>query len=182
MRGSVANLRMGLEACCQSPTLLNQLGPVMMLELDRLDRRLQQVNWWARCDYATRQLHDVPSLVSSWCAERGLTLTEGPAFEAHLDPDLMRAAFGEICENAQNHGGGVSQVRLQFTPESWQLKVLDQGPGWPPGLAEWLDQPQLWKGQLALGLPLVQKVLSLHGGRMLMEKAPACWSVARGLV
>lgn len=180
VRGSVANLRMGLEACCQSPALLTQLGPAMLEELNRLDRRLQQLNWLARCEHASAQLHDVPSLVAGWCADRGLSLTECPPFQARLDPDLMRAAFIEICENAQTHAGGVRQVRIDFTEDRWQLEVLDHGPGWPTGLASWLEQPQLWNGQIALGLPLVQKVLSQHGGKLLLEKAPACWSAARG--
>lgn len=181
LRGSLANLRMGLQACIETPVLLAQLGQPLLQEVDRLDRRLIQLSWMGRCAQPQMQECNLQPVLAAWAQERGLPEVECPPLRVSFDPDLIKAALFQLCDNAELHAGGVSQVRVVADDSSWQLQLTDRGAGWPEGLADWLQDPQLWHGQIALGLPLVQKVLSCHGGTLLMDRPPAGWILPLGV-
>jgi signal transduction histidine kinase len=172
---------MGLQACVESPQLLAQLGGAMLEEVDALDRRLIQLTWMGRCAEPQLQECNLQPLLAGWAQERGITRLECPSLRVCLDPDLIRVAFFQLCDNADRHAGGVSRLRVVANDLDWQLQLDDSGEGWPEGLVAWLKDPQLWRGQIALGLPLVQKVLASHGGKLLLDQPPACWTVPRGV-
>ena len=181
LRGSLANLRIGLQACQENPQLFAELHSALLDEVERLDHRLFQLGWMARCSDPHKQECLLPALLAAWTQERGLAEVDCPAVRVMLDPDLMGVAFDQLCDNAERHGGGVTGVRVVVSQDSWQLHVGDRGPGWPEGLEEWLRDPQLWRGQIALGLPLAQRVLASHQGRILLDQSPAGW-IAHGVV
>ena len=168
LRGSLANLRMGLQACRESPDMLAVLGEALLQEVDKLDGRLVQLGWMARCGAPHREECSIQLLVESWAQERGLEDLKLAQVRALVDPDLLKAALDQLFQNAQTHGGGCSQVCLTVQDMRFRLEVCDQGTGWPDGLPEWLEDPQLWRGQIALGLPLAQRVARAHQGELLL--------------
>jgi len=177
LRGSLANLRMGLQACRESPEMLAVLGEALLQEVDKLDGRLVQLGWMARCGAPHRDECNVQLVVESWAQERGLENLKLESVRACIDPDLLKAALDQLYTNAQTHGGGCSEVRLAVLGRRLELEVRDQGKGWPEGLFEWLKDPQLWKGQIALGLPVAQRVAWAHQGELQLEHGLAALSL-----
>lgn len=177
LRGSLANLRMGLQACRESPEMLAVLGEALLQEVDRLDGRLIQLSWMARCSSPSRDEVNLHLVVESWAREKELGQLRLEPVRAGVDPDLIKAALDQLYENAVVHGGGYSGTSLRVTGRRLQLEVHDGGKGWPDNIYDWLKDPQLWNGQIALGLPLVQKVARAHQGELVLEPGSAGLSI-----
>lgn len=177
LRGSLANLRMGLQACRESPDMLAVLGEALLQEVDRLDGRLIQLNWMARCKAPNRDLVNLHSVVESWARERGLDNLNLEAVQACVDPDLLRAALDQLHDNAQQHGGGYQGLSLVLTGRRLLLEMQDQNKGWPNHIYDFLKDPQLWEGRIALGLALVQRVAQAHEGELILGPGSAALSI-----
>ena len=177
LRGSLANLRMGLQACRESPDMLASLGDALLQEVDKLDGRLVQLGWLARCGGPERAECNVHLLVEAWAQQVGLKALHLEPVRALVDADLLQAALDQLFHNAQVHGGGCTGVWLTVQGQRFALEVRDQGKGWPDELHEWLKDPQLWKGQIALGLAVAQKVAWAHHGELLLEPGSAALSL-----
>ncbi|MBS2036646.1 HAMP domain-containing histidine kinase [bacterium] len=177
LRGSLANLRMGLQACRESPDMLTVLGEALLQEVDCLDRRLIQLNWMARCGAPNPELVNVHAVVEGWAADRGVSGLQLEPVQAHLDADLFKAGLDQLYDNALKHGGGCLGVRLLVTGQRLLLEVRDQDKGWPDNIYDWLKDPQLWRGQVALGLAVAQRVARAHGGELILEPGSAALSI-----
>jgi signal transduction histidine kinase len=177
LRGSLANLRMGLQACRESPDMLALLGDALLQEVDRLDGRLIQLNWMARCSAPNRDQVNVHLVVEGWAKDKGVEGLQVEPVQASIDPDLLKAALDQLYDNAVQHGGGYSGIGLRVTGRRLHLEVRDGNRGWPDNIYDWLKDPQLWGGQIALGLPLVQKVAVAHEGELLLEPGSAALSI-----
>ena len=177
LRGSLANLRMGLQACRESPEMLGILGEAMLQEVDKLDGRLVQLGWIARCGGPQRQECNVHRVVEDWAQERGLENLKLESVCSTVDPDLLKAALDQLFQNAQTHGGGCTGVWVSRQGERLILDVRDQGEGWPEAIHEWLKDPQLWQGQIALGLAVAQRVAWAHQGELVLEPGSAALSL-----
>lgn len=174
LRGSLANLRIGLQACQATPDLFGDLAEALLEEVERVDRRMLQLSWLGRCTYPHPRPIDLGDLVAGWSGQ----VTE--SWVTRGDPDLLQAAFLEVRQNAETYGGGLSEVRLLPQAQGgWSLRVGHRGGNWPEHLQGWLEQQDmpLWNGQLALGLRLVQQVLEVHQGRLILEPNGLCWEV-----
>ena len=177
LRGSLANLRMGLQACRESPEMLSMLGGALLEEVDRLDGRLIQLNWIARCGSPNRDEVNAHLIVEGWAKDRDVQGLQLEPVQASLDPDLLKAALDQLYDNAVKHGGGYEGIGLRVTGRRLHLEVRDQNKGWPDNIYDWLKDPQLWNGQIALGLPLAQKVAQAHDGDLLLEPGSAALSI-----
>ncbi|MBX3165959.1 MAG: HAMP domain-containing histidine kinase [Candidatus Eremiobacteraeota bacterium] len=177
LRGSLANLRMGLQACRESPEMLGMLGEALLQEVDRLDGRLIQLSWMARCSAPNRDQMQVHLVVEGWAKEKGLEQLKLEPVRASIDPDLLKAALDQLYDNAVKHGGGYGGTFLRMTGRRLQLEIHDAGKGWPGNIYDWLKDPQLWNGQIALGLPMAQKVAQAHEGELVLEPGSAGLSI-----
>lgn len=177
LRGSLANLRMGLQACRESPDMLAVLGEALLQEVDSLDGRLVQLNWMARCGAPNPELVNVHLVVESWASERGLQELQLEPVRAQVDPDLLKAALDQLYRNAEQHGGGCLGLRLLVTGQRLLLEVRDQNKGWPENIYDWLKDPQLWQGRVALGLALAQRVVLAHRGELILQPGSAALSI-----
>lgn len=107
-------------------------------------------------------------------------LVAGPEQPLRGDEDLVERALENLVRNAREAAGPVGQVSVALAREGDEARVsvADDGPGMPAEVRARLRPFFTTKsGGLGLGLPLVAKIATLHGGRLeLLDRSP------RGLV
>ena len=99
-----------------------------------------------------------------------------------FDPEGIHRAVLNVVTNAidavsEGEQGGWVEVAALYLPgrRLVQIEVRDSGPGIPPDQMEKLFSPfvSTKKGRgTGLGLPVSQKILTEHGGRILVESQP----------
>ncbi len=173
LRGSVASLRIGLQAVIDSPEMLNDLSGALLEEVEKLDYRMIQVHWMSRSAYPQMRSFDL----GAWLSEQ--SGQSFPKFMIEGDSDLLQAAWKAAVHNAQTHGGGLGELKLSATDQGWSLLMTSPN-DWPEGLADWLhyEPTALWRGKLCLGLPLQKSVMAAHGGRISIRPEGLVWEVA----
>jgi signal transduction histidine kinase len=90
------------------------------------------------------------------------------------DPRLLRRLIRNLLENAQMHGGAVTDIRVEAHPPRAQIVVEDAGPGVPPEERERIfDAFYRRRESLAagtgLGLSIVRQIARVHGGDVVCE-------------
>src|SRR6185436_9849531 len=88
---------------------------------------------------------------------------------------LIRRAIANLVDNARVHGGGVRAVRVERRGGEVVVEVDDRGPGVPLAERERVFEPFERAGRggsLGLGLALVRRIATAHGGRAWIEDAP----------
>lgn len=113
---------------------------------------------------------------------------QGAVLECHLDPDLplfpgvrehMIQVILNLVQNARlavaDREGGRVTVRTSFRPRLVRLQVSDNGPGVPPAQLKQIFDPFFTtRGERGngLGLALVSRVASEHGGTISVRNQP----------
>jgi two-component system OmpR family sensor kinase len=91
-----------------------------------------------------------------------------------VDPTLLRRALANLIDNARVHGGGAVAVRVERRGEDIALEVDDAGPGVPE--ARRADAGRAFVpstgGGLGLGLALVHRIATAHGGHSWIVDRP----------
>jgi signal transduction histidine kinase len=123
------------------------------------------------CDVARRALARQALEASLVVPERALTF--------RADPTLIQRALANLLHNAVIHAGGVDALVVTATDGGVRFEVADRGPGLAPG-----DEAKVfdafYRGRdggseaethaaLGLGLALVQRIATAHGGRAFAE-------------
>ncbi|GAB4255255.1 MAG: hypothetical protein Kow0092_00110 [Deferrisomatales bacterium] len=96
------------------------------------------------------------------------------------DPDLMRQVFLNLLLNAVqavSEGGRIAAeagVDRHEDPPAAVVTVWDDGPGVAPEVAERIFDPFFTTraGGIGLGLAIVQRIVSAHGGWVAVERGP----------
>jgi two-component system osmolarity sensor histidine kinase EnvZ len=90
-----------------------------------------------------------------------------------LRPLAMQRLVDNLLANAARHAGGQTTLRTGCGDGRATLSVLDRGPGIPEGLVERLKQPFTRRDEArsgssgaGLGLAIVDRIATLHGGRL----------------
>jgi two-component system osmolarity sensor histidine kinase EnvZ len=90
-----------------------------------------------------------------------------------LRPLAMQRLVDNLLANAGRHAGGEILLRTHASGDTVVLSVLDRGPGIPADLVEHLKQPftrrddaRSGSSGAGLGLAIVNRVATLHGGRL----------------
>jgi PAS domain S-box-containing protein len=146
-----------------------------------IDNTLAVASLLARPEPIQRDDTDIDTLVAVAVADmpagerrRVCVERETATRTAHMDMSLMRLALRNLLSNALKFSPPGSPVRLRIAdsdePLALLIDVSDAGTGVPQGLL-----PQLFtrgsrgvgkESGLGLGLYIVQRVMSLHGGRV----------------
>ncbi len=122
---------------------------------------------------------DIGLLIDELLSTRGLSrsLRVGDNFAMRLDPRRFERIVGNLIDNAQRHGEGVTGVATERTGAGLRLIVDDAGPGVPKALAEQIFEP-FARGDATspdgagLGLAIVREQVRLLGGSVLVEESP----------
>ncbi len=96
-----------------------------------------------------------------------------------FDPKKMERAFLNLalnaCEAAPNRDGKIA-IDIASTPEAFEIRIADNGPGIPVAIRNNLFDPFVSAGKpngTGLGLAIVSKIIADHGGTVTVESTSA---------
>lgn len=93
-----------------------------------------------------------------------------------LDPGQLRAAVINLVRNAADacDSGGEVIVSSRADPDGVAVNVIDSGAGMTPEVLAKIFQPYFTtkKAGTGLGLPMVRRVVELHGGKVEVDSEP----------
>ncbi len=82
-------------------------------------------------------------------------------------PPALRHALANFIDNAWRHAESRVEIRVRPGPQRLTLEILDDGPGFPPELLEWVGEPYLTtrrnEGGLGLGIFIANTLLARSG-------------------
>ena len=163
-------------------TELTRDGRPMASSLDEIDAEVAEIDALvgallanAKLDFGavTREPIDAVDAARRALERAGLPAQRlrAPArLEVMADPTLVARALANLIENARDHGGGLDELVVEQDADSVRLMAEDSGPGLPIGQEARVFEPfhrgpgAAEKGSLGLGLSLVRKIASAHGG------------------
>ena len=100
-----------------------------------------------------------------------------------FDAELMERVFYNLILNAAQATppGGEVTVKTRLLGRSVEISVIDRGTGIEPAQLENIFNPFFTtkKEGVGLGLPIVSKIVDLHGGKITVESQPGTGSVFR---
>jgi signal transduction histidine kinase len=115
----------------------------------------------------------------AWRAQeegRALEVAAPPDLEANGDRLRLEQALGNLVDNALRYGRGPVRVEARRRGESVELRVSDDGPGFPPEFAtRAFDRftradASHSGGGAGLGLAIVDAIAHAHGGRARIDR------------
>lgn len=124
---------------------------------------------------------DICLLIDELLAGRGLDRalrTGNDDVRLVTDPRRCERVVGNLIDNAQRHGEGLTEVLVERTDEGVRLTVDDAGPGIPEDLAGQIFEPfargdSTSQDGAGLGLAIVREQVRLLGGNVTVDVADA---------
>ncbi len=147
----------------------------------RFDRETPTITWqpcalapWLQ-DIAGKALRGHPSIVFR-CHNR----LASPETEVHLEPRYMGRAIGNLIQNAARHAEYQIEVTLIAAGDECEIHVDDDGAGILESDRERIFQAftrldnsrNRTSGGFGLGLAIVQRVVTWHGGQVQVTDSP----------
>ncbi len=172
LRSPLARVRLAVEM------LKQDARPELKHELERdiaeIDSLIDEILLASRLDATNHEpaLEDVDltALAAEECARADARL-DAQRVAVRGDARLLRRLLRNLLENARRHGGAAVDVSLSCDDESALLAVCDRGPGVPDSERERIFEPFYRlpgateaAGGAGLGLALVRKIITQHGG------------------
>jgi len=185
LRTPLAHLRAEVELALDSPRQKMELEAALRSvgdETDRLSQLADDLLLLARIDNGTMRLRreevDVDELLAGVAVrferrarEAGRTIeTDGGGACAFADRLRLEQALGNLVENALRHGAGTIRLVAAERHGSVDLRVTDEGAGFPrdfaPRAFERFSRAEQSRGGggAGLGLAIVAAVAEAHGG------------------
>ncbi|MFD2720505.1 ATP-binding protein [Hymenobacter monticola] len=137
----------------------------------RLDECLNQALQFARAKYPGRE----------WRLSFGEfpTETDADPFMVPGNAELLATALFNLLDNAGKYSSGPVRTELAYADAATlRVRVTDAGPGLSPDELHQIYEPlyrasgALGRPGYGLGLPLTQRVVQRHGGRLEITSAP----------
>lgn len=123
---------------------------------------------------------DTGLLIDELLAGRGLdtSLHRGDEVWLVTDPRRFERVVGNLIDNAQRHGEGLTDLLVERTDTGLRLTVDDAGPGIPEDLAGQIFEPfargdSTSQDGAGLGLAIVREQVRLLGGNVEVERSDA---------
>jgi signal transduction histidine kinase len=145
-------------------------------DLAREQRNIQPVN--ASIDQCLRRAVEA-ARARPQLRNRNVTIHAAGDMTGVFDPKKMERAFLNLalnaCEAAPNRDGKIA-IDITSTPEAFEIRVSDNGPGIPLAIRSNLFDPFVSAGKpngTGLGLAIVSKIIADHGGTITVESTSA---------
>ncbi len=167
-----------------------QLAGIIVSEVDRLNQVVNEFLDYARPAPLEREpvllgglLDSCLELLAPVIKQAGVTIRR--AYSEHerkvpVDPSQMRQVFLNLLLNAVQAiatGDAARDVAVELRQENrcTRVSVHDTGPGISPDKLRQVFEPfySTKVGGTGLGLPIAQRIVSEHGGRLLLESTQA---------
>ncbi|WP_214324564.1 ATP-binding protein [Nonomuraea sediminis] len=137
-------------------------------QTDTLVRLAEDLLVLARTRHGRLPVHRTPVRLGDFLRElafEGVTVS-APDETVRLDPLRVRQAVGNLLDNAVRHGHPPISVLASRDGGTITISVEDDGPGFPPDLAERAFEPFVSGpgGGAGLGLAIVKAVAESHAG------------------
>ncbi|MGH9681249.1 MAG: ATP-binding protein [Candidatus Acidiferrales bacterium] len=153
---------------------------------ERMTQMLDSLREWARTE---RNLSPAPASMEQTARRAADSVHARPEFRNHVlsvratgemagvfDPGKMERAFLNLAVNAcealgEKHGEIVFD--LSSTPDRFEIRISDNGPGIPASIRNTLFDPFVSEGKpdgTGLGLAIVGKIIHDHGGSIAVER------------
>ncbi len=123
---------------------------------------------------------DTGLLIDELLAGRGLetSLHHGDEVWLVTDPRRFERVVGNLIDNAQRHGEGLTDLLVERTDTGLRLTVDDAGPGIPEDLAGQIFEPfargdSTSQDGAGLGLAIVREQVRLLGGNVAVARSDA---------
>jgi two-component system, OmpR family, sensor kinase len=152
-------------------------------EVDRLTRLAEDLLVLARADEGQLPLRreeiQVKDLLETVAGRFNQNVEVGVQDGDSIVGDRLRLeqALGNLVDNARRHGAGTIRLQAERRDDRIELRVSDEGPGFPPELLPHAfdrftrgDEARE-RGGTGLGLAIVAAVAKAHGGRAHAEGA-----------
>jgi two-component system OmpR family sensor kinase len=146
-------------------------------EVDRLTRLAEDLLVLARADEGQLPLRreeiQVKDLLETVAGRFNQNVEVGAQDGDSIVGDRLRLeqALGNLVDNARRHGAGTIRLEAERGDDRIELRVSDEGPGFPPELLPYAfdrftrgDEARE-RGGTGLGLAIVAAVAKAHGGR-----------------
>jgi len=202
IRLAVENLRRTRERAPQEiDRALREEGTAILEEVESLRRLVEEFSLFARLPSPLCRATDLLEVVRQSLALAAPRLEAlgvavdledgGRPHVVRADADFLARAFGNVVANALDALEGASEKRLcvtlrsvpadaagraSSTVEFEEIEVRDSGPGFAKEVAGRLFEPYVTtraeRGGTGLGLPLVHRVVTEHGGTVSAGGAP----------
>jgi two-component system, OmpR family, sensor kinase len=180
LRTPLALLRTELELAQRRPRSPDELRAALdsaAEEVDRLTRLAEDLLVLARTDEGQLPLRreeiQVKDLLEAVAGRFNQNVEVGVRDGESIvgDPLRLEQALGNLVDNALRHGAGTIRLEAERRNDWMELRVSDQGPGFPPELLPHAfdrftrgDEARE-RGGTGLGLAIVAAVAKAHGGR-----------------
>lgn len=177
LRTPLARLRVELELLRDDPSALSRLADAER-EVEEMDSLVGDVLAHSRVESGAVQRSDAAlrdlavRAVESARIDPSLLVVDAPeGASALVDVTLLSRALCILLANAQSHGGGVTEFRVEASARYAKFVVEDEGVGIEDGEDERIFEPFYERAKhLGLGLSLVQRIARAHDGRAGFER------------
>ncbi len=163
-----------------------ELASIVVNEVDRLDRVVNEFLNYARPAPLKREQVLLSALLDS-CLELLAPVIRQAGVEVKRvnlggerrvdgDPNQLRQVMLNLLLNAvqATPEGGEVGIELKQEDGSTRVSIHDTGPGIPSDKLRQVREPfySTKPGGTGLGLPIAQRIVSEHGGKLLLENGP----------
>jgi len=198
LRTPITIVRGHLEVMGDDPADWADVKPLVMDELDRMGRMVEDLLLLARSEHPEfldlhpidvhELTHEVAGKISALSAERAWVLAETASVVMVADRDRLTQALMNLARNAVEHSDAGSHIILGSAYEGSQVRfwIQDEGVGIPEEEQERIferfsrGRPGMRRSEGAgLGLAIVKTIAEAHGGRVAVESVPQEGSVFR---
>lgn len=186
VRSPLARLRVHLELLGERGVAPDTIEK-MTAEAVEMDRLVGDLLASARLEFSVVDGRpvDLATLTRAALSRLGLSadlLTVSGVPRAVVDPTLFARALENLLENARLHAGGARGVEISAGASEVRVEVRDEGPGFPKNMAgmafdSFVRGKRSGGSSLGLGLSLVRRVATAHGGQCWAESQPEGGSV-----
>ena len=154
-----------------------------VIGIDRVARIIEDLKGFSNVDHGEEEMADLNDSLRQACSviegrlPRGVTLVQelGALPRILCLPGYLNQAFLNLLENAVQavDGGGEVIVRSQQVGNEIRISVSDNGCGIPADVLPRIFEPFFTTREVGqgtgLGLPVVQDIVQVHGGRVEAE-------------